>query len=189
MHLPLLFLTALRRREDDDDVVVNASGSVLKAITHPVTIAAILGLIFFAMPTEKIVLPEFGNVAVSFIYDVLSRLSSLVAPLSMVVLGIRLADMNFKGLFNDKFMYVFIALRHVALPLVMVGIIKLVCLVGININPIVTMVVVILASAPAATSATMFAEKFNCNSAYVSRIVAVSTIISIVTIPLIMLLV
>ena len=182
-------VSALRRREDDDDIVVNASGSVLKAITHPVTIAAILGLIFFAMPTEKIVLPEFGNVAVSFIYDVLSRLSSLVAPLSMVVLGIRLADMNFKGLFNDKFMYVFIALRHVALPLVMVGIIKLICLVGININPIVTMVVVILASAPAATSATMFAEKFNCNSAYVSRIVAVSTIISIVTIPLIMLLV
>ncbi len=182
-------VSALHKRKDDDDVVVNGSGSILKAITHPVTIAAILGLIFFAIPTEKIVLPEIGNVAVSFIYDVLSRLSGLVAPLSMVVLGIRLADMNFKGLFSDKLMYVFLTLRHVALPLVMVGIIKLVCLLGVDVHPAVSMVLVILAATPAATSATMFAEKFNCNSAYVSRLVAVSTIISIVTIPLIMLLV
>ena len=182
-------VSSIRKIENDDDIVINGSGSILKAIVHPVTIAAILGLIFFVVPTDKIVLPELGNVAVSFIYDVLTRLSGLVAPLSMVVLGVRLADMNFKGIFNDKLMYVFLALRHIALPLVMVGIIKLVSLVGIDIHPAVSMVIVILAATPAATSATMFAEKFNCDSVYVSRLVALSTIISIATIPLIMLLV
>lgn len=182
-------VSSLRKAEKDDNIVVNGSGSILKAIIHPVTIAAILGLIFFILPTENIVLPEVCEIAVSFIYDVLTKLSGLVAPLSMVVIGIRLADMSFKGLFSDKLMYVFLVLRHVALPLVMVGIIKLVCLIGIDVHPAVSMVIVILAATPAATSATMFAEKFNCDSMYVSRLVAVSTIISIATIPLIMLLV
>ena len=36
---------------------------------------------------------------------------------------------------------------------------------------------------------TEFAEKFNCDSAYVSKLVIISTILSIGTIPLIMLLV
>lgn len=182
-------VSSIRKVENDDNVVVNGSGSILKAIIHPVTIAAALGLVFFICPMEKIVLPEAGTVVVSFINEVLIKLSDLVAPLSMVVIGIRLADMNFKGLFNDKFLYVFLALRHVALPLVIVGIIKLVCLIGIDIHPAVTMVIVILAATPAATSATMFAEKFNCDSMYVSRLVILSTIISIATIPLIMLLV
>ena len=74
------------------------------------------------------------------------------------VMPMWVADMDFKGLFNDKLMYVFIALRHIALPLAMIVIIKLVCLIGINVNPVVTMVIAILAAAPAATSATMFAE-------------------------------
>ena len=53
----------------------------------------------------------------------------------------------------------------------------------------VYLVTVIMASAPAASSATMFAEKYDCDAIYVSRLVTVSTIISIATIPLVLLLV
>ena len=56
-------------------------------------------------------------------------------------------------------------------------------------HELVEMVVVILAAAPAATSATMFAEKYDCDANYVSRLVTVSTLLSIVTMPLILLLV
>jgi predicted permease len=65
---------------------------------------------------------------------------------------------------------------------------KLLALV-LPIAPVVQMVVVIMASAPAATSATMFAEKYDCDAAYVSRLVTASTLISIVTMPLVLLLV
>ena len=51
------------------------------------------------------------------------------------------------------------------------------------------MVVVILAATPAASSATMFAEKFDCDASYVSRLVTVSTILSIATMPLLIMLV
>ncbi len=164
----------------DDYVEHKQQTSPWKAFTHPTTIASAIGLIFFILPIEGYV-PTLAE-------EAFVMLKNLVAPLSMLVIGLRLADMSFKGMLKDKHMYIFIALRHVALPLITLGLVKLAGLV-INIDPAVEMVVVILAAAPAATSATMFAEKFDCDSVYVSRLVTVSTILSILTIPLILLLV
>ena len=174
-------VSQLRKPPLDDDVVVNASGSILKAIIHPVTIAALIGLAFFILPINSYV-PDI-------VMDSLTKLSNLVAPLSMVVIGLRLPDISFKGVHKDKYMYIFLALRHFALPLIMIAIIKLLGLAGLVLSPVITLVIIILAATPAATSATMFAEKFNCDSAYVSKLVAISTILSIATIPLVLLLV
>ena len=154
--------------------------SIIPALIHPTTIASAIGLIFFIFPIEGYV-PDLAN-------EAFDMLRGLVAPLSMVVIGLRLADMSFKGMGKDKDMYVFIALRHIILPLLTLGLVKLVGLI-IPLDPAVEMVVVILAAAPAATSATMFAEKFDCDAVYVSRLVTVSTLVSIVTIPLLLLLV
>lgn len=154
-----------------------SGGSILKALLHPVTIAAAIGLIFFILPIN-------GYIS-NIIIEALTMLKNLVAPLSMVVIGIRLADMNFRGVHKDKFMYVFIALRHFVLPLAMVALIKLITLTGLTIHPAVSTVIIIMAATPAASSATMFAEKYNCDASYVSRLVALSTIISIGTMPLV----
>lgn len=167
--------------ENDDAKVKDGSGSILKALYHPVTIAALIGLVFFILPINQYV-PEI-------VIDSFSRLRDLVAPLSMVVIGLRLADMDFRGIFKDLHMYLFLALRHIILPLAVVGVIKLVELCGLEINHAVSMVVVILAATPAASSATMFAEKFDCDASYVSRLVTVSTILSIATMPLLIMLV
>ena len=151
-----------------------------KAFIHPTTIASAIGLIFFILPIEGYV-PALAE-------EAFVMLKNLVAPLSMLVIGLRLPDMSFKGLFKDKEMYIFILLRHIALPLISLGIVKLLGLL-LPVDPAVEMVIVILAAAPAATSATMFAEKYDCDSVYVSRLVTVSTLLSIITIPLILLLV
>lgn len=150
------------------------------ALTHPTTIASLIGLVFFILPIEGYV----PTLAV----ESLNLLKGLVRPLSMLVIGLRLADMSFKGMIKDKEMYIFLVLRHIALPLLTLGLVKLVDIV-LPIDPAVQMVIVILAAVPAATSATMFAEKYDCDAVYVSRLVTLSTIISIVTIPLILLLV
>ena len=165
---------------EDDVEHIKKGSSPLKALYHPVTIAAAIGLIFFVFPIEGYV-PEI-------ITEACTMLKNLVAPMSMVVIGLRLADMKFKGAFKDGAMYVFILLRHVALPLAVLGVTKLVGLL-VEIPDVVQMVVVIMAAAPAATSATMFAEKYDCDADYVSRLVTISTLISIVTMPLILLLV
>ncbi len=164
----------------DDHIEARKSGAgLLKALIHPVTIAALVGLVFFIAPINQYV-PELA-------IDALTYLKGLVAPLSMVVLGLRLAEMDFKGVFKDKYMYIFLGLRHIALPLLVVGVIKLLGLVGLTIDSTVAMVVAIMAAAPAATSATMFAEKYDCDAGYVSRLVLISTLLCIATMPLVIL--
>jgi predicted permease len=80
-----------------------------------------------------------------------------------------------------------LALRHILLPTAVHFVMRLFTLMfSIHIDVITS--VLIMASAPVATSATMFAEKYDCDSAYVSKVVAVSTILSIATMPIISLL-
>jgi len=155
--------------------------SIAKVLLHPVTLAAILGLVFFFLPLSKDDVPEL-------ITQCLDKISALVAPLSMIVLGLRLAELDLKGFFKDINLYVFLALRHVILPAIVWGVMRLCILFGLGIEYEVVASVLIMAAAPAATSATMFAEKYNCDAAYVSKIVAASTILSLVTMPLVIML-
>ena len=157
-----------------------SEASVLKALIHPVTIASAIGLFVFFLPIDGYV-PDFA-------INCLDMLKGLVAPLSMVVIGLRLADINFKGIFNDGYMYLFLLLRHAALPLIVFVVMKLLSLVGLPLSYDIMFVILIMSAAPAASSATMFAEKYDCNAPYVSKNVAISTILSIVTMPLISLL-
>ena len=167
---------------DTDDVKIrkkHSEASLKKALLHPVTLAAALGLVFFLSPLN--VYLEKATVLV----DGLEMLKNLVAPLSMIVIGIRLADIDFRGFFTDKNLYIFLAMRHLVLPLLVAGVCKLLMLTGV-IDTNVYLVTVIMASAPAASSATMFAEKYDCDAAYVSKLVSVSTILSIATMPLVL---
>ncbi len=154
--------------------------SLQKAVLHPVTIAAFIGLFFFFLPIDGYVtgLP----------LESLTMLKDLVIPLSMMVIGLRLADIDFRGIFKDKSMYLFLVLRHLLLPAAVYAVMRLLSLTGIGITAEVMTVVLIMAAAPAASSATMFAERYDCDAAYVSKLVAVSTIISIATMPLVILL-
>lgn len=170
---------------DDHTEAKRDGASISKAIFHPVTIAAAVGLIFFIFPIKDYI----PQVIWGLVSDTATHLKNLVAPLSMIVIGLRLPDIKFKGMERDKYMYLFLALRHIILPIAVVGVIKLVMLTGINIHPAVAPVVLILASAPAASSATMFAEKYDCDATYVSRLVTVSTLLSIVTMPLLLMLI
>lgn len=159
-----------------DDFEFHGGSPIIKALLHPVTLAAALGLVFFILPIN-------GYIP-SLITDSLDMLANLVAPLSMFVIGLRLPDVNLEGFIRDKFMYVFLILRHFALPLTIIGMMFLLSLSGIAIDPRAYKVIALMTAAPAATSATMFAEKFDCDAAYVSRLVVVSTLLSIGTMPL-----
>ena len=58
-----------------------------KALVHPTTIASAIGLIFFILPIESYV-PDL-------VEEAFVMLKNLVAPLSMLVIGLRLPDMSF----------------------------------------------------------------------------------------------
>ena len=157
-----------------------ATTSFWKVLVHPVILAAFLGLLFFFLPIEGYI-PKLAT-------DALTMFKNLVAPLSMTVLGLRIADIDLRGFFKDKQVYVFVLLRHILLPLAVFGIMRVLQLCSVPISYEAFMVTLVLAATPAATSATMFAEKFDCDAAYVSKVVVFSTVISIITMPLMILL-
>lgn len=164
---------------ETDDVGAFLKSSLIKAVLHPVTIAAALGLLFFFLPIDTYI-PDI-------LIDGMTMLKQLVAPLSMVVIGIRLADMNLKGFFTNINLYIFIALRHFILPTLVFAVMRIFSIfVTLHIDVITS--VLIMASAPAASSATMFAEKYDCDADYASKLVAVSTILSLATMPVVILL-
>lgn len=152
-----------------------------RTLLHPVTLAAAVGLVFFFFPIE--------NAVPALLIDATTMLSNLVAPLAMMVIGLRLSDITFKGFFRDGYGILCIALRHLLLPLAVIGIIKLLALSGLPISETVTKVVVILAATPIATSASMFAERYDCDACYAGKLVTISTVLSIVTMPLLMFLI
>ena len=166
-----------------------SEGSIIKVLLHPVTLASAIGFILLATGANTAIVDTLNstepNIAIDFVVSCLNMLKALVAPLSMIIIGLRLAEVDFKGVWRDLNMHKFLLLRHLILPLILVGIIKLLTLIGVPISDTATVVTVILAATPAASSATMFAEKYDCDAAYVSRLVAISTVLSIASMPLV----
>lgn len=161
---------------------IKRSGGFVKVLLHPVILASVIGVALFVC---GVTVPKMEAAGLGIISDSLLMLKNLVAPLSMVVIGLRLPDVRLTGFFSDVYMYVFLVLRHLLLPLAVLGVCKLTALMGVEVTSEVLMVTMLLACAPAASSATMFAEKYNCDAVYVSRLVVVSTAISILTMPLV----
>lgn len=177
-----------------DDIAVAKSVakkevSLKKVLLHPVTLASVIGVIILASGANTAIGANLEsakpNVILELVVSCLTMLKNLVAPLSMVVIGLRLAEVDFRGLFKDVYMYLFLLLRHFALPLAIVGVMRLLMLIGAPISTDALLVVTILAATPAASSATMFAEKYDCDAGYASKLVAVSTILCIATMPLV----
>ena len=123
--------------------------------------------------------------SVQIFYNVLTVLKNTVAPASMIVIGARLADINFRGMLKDKYMYPFILIRLFLFPALMWAVMKLLMLAGIFTDITAMSVVLILSSTPAAAITTMFAELYDGDAPYAGKLVALSTLCSLFSMPLV----
>ena len=164
-----------------------SSVSVKKIVLNPVIISLLLGFILFITVRVPIVdvAPE-GSVTdkiLTKLMDSLGFLSNMVTPLSMIVIGIRLANINVKNLFLDKYAYFSSAAKLILMPLV--------CILGVAFLPVsieIKYTVFFLLSMPTAASVTLFAVQFGGDGDSASVMALLSTILSIITIPLLYLL-
>ncbi len=154
--------------------------SLKKAFLNPATISVAIGLVIFLTPLDA----HMPLV----ITKSLGMLNALVAPLSMMIIGLRLADLDFKGFFKDPYLYEYLAVRMLALPVICFGILKLTALLGIYSDVIAFSVLFVCASTPGATATSMFAEKYGGDPYYAGKLVSISTILSVGTMPLVSLL-
>lgn len=144
--------------------------SVRKAVINPGTVSAVIGLVLFFCSIE---LPPLLGQPVEY-------LAGLNAPVPMLIIGYYLAKLDFHKVLRTGNEYLMLALRLVGIPLLTLGILYLCGVRGFVLTSIVVCV-----SAPVATMATMFATKYELDPEFASSTVAVSTLISIVTMTLI----
>ena len=166
--------------------------SVKKIFVNPAVIPIAIGLVIFLTGGGTWInnmLNESGIVAkgVALIYNIITVLKNMVAPASMIVIGVKLADINFKGIFKDKYLYPFIALRLFVFPAILWAIMRICLVLGLITNDAMS-IVLILCSAPAAAITTIFAELYDCDAVYAGKLVAVTTLLSVVSMPIVALL-
>ncbi len=149
----------------------------LKILLNPPTIAVIIALPFF-----------FCNVAIpEQVMTPISYLGDMTLPLSMIILGVRLADMHPLRLVNDVRVYVVAALKLIVSPLLSLGIMLLVDL-AFPLNRFVIIALFIIGAMPTASSALNFAEMFGGDRETAAASTLMNTLLCIVTIPVLMLL-
>lgn len=115
-----------------------------------------------------------------FISSPIGHLANLNTPLPMLIIGYYLANAQLKKAFTDLGSYVALALRLIVIP---VGTLFALAPFGINRNLVIAFV--IACSAPTAATCTMFSAKFNRDVELSVGVVASSTLLSIVTMPLV----
>lgn len=111
--------------------------------------------------------------------------SGAMGAVSMLALGLMLGGNNLKEIFADKRVYWVCFLRLIALPLLLILFFKFTGLAYIVSNGKELLTVVLIAAfAPVAAAVAMFAQLFEKNPDYASRLTGVSTMLSIASMPL-----
>ncbi len=166
--------------------------SIKEAIINPAVIPIIIGFIIFITGggtwIQNIIKePTTLGTSVKVFYDVLTTLKNMVAPATMLVIGARLADINFKGILKDKYMYPFVLLRLLVLPAIIFVLLKVLNVLSL-IDTTSMSILLILSSTPAAALTSMFAELYDGDSPYAGKLVALTTVLSVLTMPIVALL-
>lgn len=143
----------------------------LKAVLNPNVFAVFAGVILFLLPFR--LPPIFGTA--------LSDVAAVNTPISMIVIGGLIAQESLRDAFKNKLIWPAIALRNLALPLCVLLVLRL-C--GFEGNFLLALI--IPAACPVAGNTALFAEIFGKDTVLPSRIMAISTLLSVVTLPVVL---
>lgn len=146
--------------------------SLKKILGNPGIIAIIVGFLIFISPVK---LPKI-------VYDAFNFIGNTNTPIAMIVLGTYIAESGLTTLFTNKRTYFICFIKLIVIPLIMIGIYKL---LPSSLNDI-KKVLLIAMSAPVAVTVSMFSQIYGKDYKYAAQLVGLSTLLSLVTIPLIM---
>ncbi len=142
---------------------------IKKLLFNPGVIATIVGFLLFIF---RISIP-------ATLFGAMDMVGDTTFPLSMLVIGCISARIKPKSLFGDFKLYVCSCLKLIVFPLLT----AFVCsLLGVE-TGILSPVLIILCAMPAATFTAIFAEIYGVNPEITTKIVSVTTVLSVITIP------
>lgn len=139
-------------------------------LTSPMVIGTIIGMLLFFL---QIRLPET-------LLDSMNYISDMNTPLAMIIAGLSVAQADLKKIFTNLKIYRVCILKLIAAPL---GVLFFLVLFKVDYS--IAYTILIASACPTATTVTMMAIRFGKNYKYSSEIFAFSTVLALITIPLV----
>lgn len=150
-----------------------------KIILNINMLSIFIGVILFF---TKIRLPEIIGNTLAFV-------GTMIGPASMIVTGMLFAGMNLKQIFANKRVYFITFLRLIAVPLIALVLIKFSNLASFSADGNKIMLIVFLAIiTPSASTVTQMCQVYGNDSRYASAINVMTTLLSIITMPVMVML-
>lgn len=144
------------------------SGLLKKIITHPCIVAIYVGAIIM-----------IGGIGLpTFLKNTIAGLSNCNMPLSMMLVGMLLAEIDPKGLI-DKTMWFYTFVRLILMPLVIYGLTAF-----LPIDAQLRGITVIMAGMPAPITTALLSAKYGGDEEYATGMIFVTTLLSLITLPI-----
>lgn len=143
-------------------------------VLNPSTIATLAGLLFFLFSVR---VPDL-------IISPLAALGSANTWLSMLYIGAMLAFSGVGGYLRRKSIYIISINRLVVVPALIIGIFYLIGITGAEPDRLVSSVIILEASMPCMASVVIMARELGADDHLATGNVFVSTLLSIITLPL-----
>jgi predicted permease len=119
--------------------------------------------------------------------NIINYLANMTTPLAMLIVGIRLADIRLRELFTSSKVYLSAFVKLVIIPLFSFAVILL-ARRFLPISTTVALTLYVVMAMPSASFVIVFSERFNGDRSTAVKCVLLSSLLSILTIPLLMLL-
>jgi predicted permease len=142
---------------------------LLLTFKNPALPCGAIGFIFF-VTSVKLPAPVFQAV---------DMLVNITTPLAMIIIGSQLARFPLRSVFLDGRVYLLSACKLLVAPVLTVLVLS-----PFIQSPLLMGLLLLSATMPTGTSMSVFAERYDNNPELASRTVFVSTLLSIVTVPL-----
>lgn len=139
-----------------------------KLIYNPALIAVLLSMVLFLTRT---MLP-------STLKEGLQMLGDMTFPLSMIIIGSLLADMKLIKILSHSSVYLFSVLKLLIVPFIMLLAAKL-----LHLPSYIAITGITMCAAPSAANTAVLAEVYDNDSALAARLVGVTTLFCLITMP------
>lgn len=157
-----VFLKGEKRRDGKGESLLK------KVMTHPCIVTIYIGMLIMVSGVE---LPVF-------VKNTIESVSKCNTPLSMMLVGMLLAEIQPKGLI-DKTMIFYAAVRLLIIPLVIYGITAM-----LPISSLLRGITVIIAAMPAPITTALLSAKYGGDEEYAAGMIFLTTVISLFTLPI-----
>lgn len=119
----------------------------------------------------------------AFIDTGISKIGGITSPLSMMIIGTMLVGVKWKELFEPVIFY-FSLVRLILLPIMALGLARI-----MGFDELTTGVSMVMTAMPAGSTTALLAAKYGADEDFASRLVVSTTVLSLLTAPVLMLLV